>query len=607
MSDSELKQRLAAILAADVAGYSRLMAANERATVAALDAARRVFRSAIESNQGRVIDMAGDSVLAVFETAVGAVTSALAVQQELHASSSVVPEDRRMDFRIGVHLGDLIEKADGTVYGDGVNIAARLQALAEPGGITVSESIRTAVKGKVGASFEDRGEQQVKNIAEPVHVFAIAPAEGTPGPGVAAAAPATALTRATQPLPDRPSLAVLPFSNLSGDPEQEYFADGMVEEIITALARMGAFFVIARNSSFVYKGKAVDIKQVGRELGVSYVLEGSVRKSGNRVRITGQLIEAENGRHVWADRFEGTLEDVFELQDRITESIVLAIEPSMRRAEIERARVKPAANLQAYDLLLRALPGLSPGSTKAEKDETSSFIRRALEMDPHYSLAKALGAFACLQRLSDGYGDAEDVKAGLRYADEALAEKNDDPTVLSFAGLALGSLGYRALGIRVLGFRYDEAERAIDRALSLSPNLLMVQFCAGMIRSFVGKGDAALDHFTRAMRISPLDPGMAAFIFGTGMAHLISGGYDEALAAAQRAVQESPGFASGHRLMVMALGELGRIEEAKLAAQRMLELAPDFTVSRYLSVSPFKNPEFRKRGAEIYRAVGVPK
>jgi len=599
VSDSGLKQRLVAILAADVAGYSRLMAADEHATVAALDAARSVFKRAIESNQGRVIDMAGDSVLAVFETAVGAVSSALAVQQDLNASSNEVPEDRRMQFRVGVHLGDLIEKADGTVYGNGVNIAARLQALAEPGGITVSESIRTAVKGKVSAAFEDRGEQTVKNIPEPVRVFLVA--------GVGAAPPAAAAIRAAPPVPDRPSLAVLPFSNMSGDPEQEYFADGMVEDIITALARMGAFFVIARNSSFVYKGKAVDIKQVGRELGVRYVLEGSVRKAGNRIRITGQLIEAENGHHVWAERFEGTLEDVFELQDRITESIVLAIEPSMRRAELERARVKPASNLQSYDLLLRALPGLSPGTTKAEKDEASSFIRRALEMDPHYALAKALGAFACLQRLMDGYGDAEDVKVGLRYADEALSEKSDDPTTLSFAGLALGSLGYRALGFRVLGFRYDEAERAIDRALSLSPNLLMVQFCAGMIRSFVGKGDAALGHFERAMRISPLDPGMGAFIVGTGLAHLICGRYDEALAAGKRTVQESPTFASGHRLMVIALGNLDRIEEAKLAAQRMLELAPNFTVSRSQSVSPFKDPEFRKRSAEIFLAAGVPK
>ena len=321
----------------------------------------------------------------------------------------------------------------------------------------------------------------------------------------------------------------------------------------------------------------------------------------------GQLIEAENGRHVWADRFEGALEDVFELQDRITESLVWAIEPSIRRAEVERTRVKPTSNLQAYDLLLRAFPGLMPGSTKAGKDEALSFIRRALEMDPRFSIAKALGAFACLQRLSDGHGGAEDVKAGLRYADEALAENNDNPTLLSCAGLALGTLGYRALGFRVLGFRYDEAQRAIERALSLSPNLLMVRFAAGMVGSFVGEGDAAIEHFERAMRLSPLDPGMSALIVGTGIAHLVSGRYDQALAAAQRAVRESPNFASGYRVMVIALGYLGRIEEAKLAARRMLELTPEFTVSRYQSVSPLKDAEARKRGAEIYRAAGVPK
>jgi adenylate cyclase len=453
VSGTELKQRLAAILAADVAGYSRLMAADDRATVAALDAARTVFRSHIESSQGRVIDMAGDSVLAVFETATGAVSAALAVQQEIGSSSDNVPEDRRMRFRIGVHLGDVIEKADGTIYGDGVNIAARLEGLAEPGGISVSESIHVAVRGKVTASFVDQGEQTVKNIPHPVRAFAVR----TDG---SAAAPAASSTRPPPPVPDLASLAVLPFTNMSGDPEQDYFADGMVEDIITALARMGMFFVVARNSSFVYKGRAVDIKQVGRELGVRYVLEGSVRKSGNRVRITGQLIEAENGRHVWADRFEGNLEDVFELQDRITESIVSAIQPSMLRAEMERARVKPTSNLQAYDLLLRALPGLMPDSTRAGLDEARSFIRRAMEMDPRFALAKAAGAFECVRRLIDGHGDAEDVKAGLRYADEALAEGNDDPTTLSYAGLALGSLGYRALGVRVLGFPSASASAA---------------------------------------------------------------------------------------------------------------------------------------------------
>ena len=606
MSTSELKQRLAAILAADVTGYSRLMAADDRATVAALDAGRAVFRAHIDANQGRVIDMAGDSVLAVFGTATGAVSAALAIQQELATLVADTPEDRQMRFRIGIHLGDVIEKADGTIYGDGVNIAARLEGLATPGGISVSESIHVAVRGKVRASFVDQGEQTVKNIPHPVRAFSVSVDGEVPAPATTSP-PANAPARPPPSLPDLPSLAVLPFTNMSGDPEQDYFADGMVEDIITTLARMGAFFVIARNSTFVYKGKAVDVKQVGRELGVRYVLEGSVRKAGNRVRITGQLIEVENAHHVWADRFEGTLEDVFELQDRITESIVSAIQPSLLRAEIERARVKPTSNLQAYDLLMRALPGLMPDSTKAGMDEARSFIRQAIEKDPHYAQAKAAGAFECVRRLMDGYGDAEDVKAGLRYADAALAERDDDPTTLSYAGLALGSLGYRALGFRVLGFRYDDAQRAIDRALQLSPNLLSVQMCAGMVRIFLGEGDAAVEHFERAMRISPRDPGTSAFVVGAGAGHLLSGRYDEGLAAAHRAVQESPNFVAGHRLMVLALGCLGRTDEAKLAAQRMLELTADFTVSRYASVSPYKDAEWRKKCAGIYLAAGVPK
>ena len=599
MTDTGSRHRLTAILAADAAGYSRLMAVDESGTVAALDAARALFRVRIEANRGRVVDMAGDSVLAVFETAAGAVSAALAVQLDLDAARGSVPEDRQMRFRIGVHLGDVIEKGDGTVYGDGVNIAARLQALADVGGITVSDAVHGAVRGKVTTSFVDQGEQTVKNIPHPVRAFALH-ASGSPPES----APTTTEIGLSSPAN---SIAVLPFTNMSGDPEQDYFADGMVEDIITALARMRVFFVIARNSSFVYKGKAVDVKQVGRELGVRYVLEGSVRKSGSRVRITGQLIEAVSGHHVWADRFDGTLEDVFDLQDRITESIVSAIEPNMRRAEIERARAKPTSNLQAYDLLLRALPGVMPGASQAARGGALSLIRRALEMDSRYSLAKALGAFLCLARVSEGYGDADDVKAGLRFADEALSERDDDPTILSHAGMVLGSLGYRALGFRVLGFRYDEAQRAIERALSLGPNLLVVQYSAGAVEAILGHGDAALRHFERAMRISPFDPAMSAFIQGTSGALLLSGRYEESLAAAQQAIGHSPNFVGGHRLLVVALSHLGRTDEARAAAQHLLELAPAFTVSQFRSVSAFKDPEFRKRVADMYLAAGIPR
>ena len=601
MSDAEVRQRLVGILAADAAGYARLMAADERATVARLDLARRVFRNHIEAHRGRVIDMAGDSVLAVFESAIGAISAALAVQRDLATSHDAGHKDLDLQFRIGVHLGDVIETADGTAYGNGVNIAARLQALAEPGRITVSDAMREAVRGKVAVGFVDQGEQEVKNIPHRVRVFSVRSDEDAAQTAAAAPSPSHAL-------PDRPSIAVLPFANMSGDPEQDYFADGMVDDIISALARMELFFVVARNSSFVYKGKSVDIRQVGRELGVRYVLEGSIRKSDHRIRISGQLIESENGRHVWADRFEGTLDDAFELQDRFTDAIVSAIEPNVRRAELERSRVQRTSNLHAYDLLLRAVPSLiKPGSSRREKDEALSWIRRALEADPHYSLAKALGAFACVTRIVEGQGIAEDVKVGLRYADEALSERSSDPLILAHAGAAFGVLGYRALGVRVLGFRYDEAERAIEQALKLSPSLLMVQLCAGNVRSILGDGDAALAHYERAIRISPLDPAMGAFIASTGGAHLVAGRFGDALTAAQRAIQMSPNFAFSYRVMVVALGCLNRFDEATQAAARLLELSPGFTVTAYKSVSPMRDAALRKRFADMYRAAGIPK
>jgi adenylate cyclase len=588
MSGLELKQRLAAILAADVAGYSRLMAADERATVAALDAARRVFRSQIESNQGRVIDMAGDSVLAVFETATGAVSAALAVQQELNASSSAVPEDRRMQFRIGVHLGDIIEKSDGTVYGDGVNIAARLQALAEPGGITVSDSVRNAVKGKASTGFQDMGEQQVKNIAEPVQVFRVVIKAQVEAGGAIAKPPLA--------LPDKPSLAVLPFTNLSGDPEQEYFADGVVDDIISALSRVRAFFVIARNSSFSYRGRSPDVRQVGKELGVRYVLEGSIRKAGNRVRIVGQLIEAENGRHIWADRFEGNLDDIFELQDRITESVVGAIEPNLRLAEIERARSKPTANLHAYDLCLRALPSLMTVSTKAANDEALALLYRAIEMDPGYSLAKAMCAFAYVLRKVQRWAPSAEIKEGLRLAEEALADHRDDPATLSYAG---HSLSY-------LGSRHDEGLRAVDRALALNPNSTRALLTSGWIRAYVCDATTAIEHFQRAMRLNPLDPELGYVLSGLGWAYLIAGKYEDALSAGLKSLQESPAWLSAHHLVVICLVQLGRVDEARIAANRLVELVPETTISAVGRRLPFTDQAFNERYLSALRVAGIP-
>jgi adenylate cyclase len=600
LGESGFKQRLVAILSADAAAYSRLMADDERATVNALDLARAVFSQCIESNQGRVVDMAGDSVLAVFETAIGAVTAALAAQHELDRLCAELPEHRRLRYRIGIHLGDVIEKSDGTVYGDGVNISARLQAMAQVGGIVVSDAVKGAVHGKVDASLVDLGAHEVKHIPYPVHAHELR--DGAGAAFVPSAAPSVQPTHSAAP-----TLAVLPFANMSGDPEQDYFADGMVEEITTALARMRWLFVTARNSSLTYKGRAVDVKQVGRELDVRYVLEGSVRKAGNRLRITGQLIEAESGHHVWAERFDGTLEDVFDLQDRIAEAIVSAVEPNVRRAEIERVRAKPTSDLQAYDLVMRALPGTMPGGSKPDRDEALEFIRLALERDPRYALAKALGAFLCMERLFLDGGSRNDLKLGLRYAEEALAHGTDDPTVLAYAGMTLGSLGYRKLGIRVLGFRYDEAERAIERALTQCPNLLVVQFCAAQVRMILGDADKALEHLQRALRISPRDPGTGGFIASAGAAHLVAGRYEEALSAARRSLLDAPNLVFSHALAVLALGHLGRIDEAKRAAARLLALNPNFTISRYESLTPVKDAEYRKRNAEIFRLIGVPR
>ena len=410
-----------------------------------------------------------------------------------------------------------------------------------------------------------------------------------------------------QASPDRPSIAVLPFNNLSGDPGQDYFADGIVEDITTALARLNVFFVIARNSSFVYKGRAVDIQQVGRDLGVQYVLEGSVQKSGKRLRITGQLIEAVTARHVWAERFEGELADVFELQDQISAGIVTALHPHVRRAEVERLKSKNLPNPQAYDLCLQAIPKVQSGSHAPTMNEAMALARRAIAIDPHFARAKMLVATICMARIFDGSGSASDIRAGLRFADEALAADDNDPLILSFAGLALGVLGFRAFGLRLTGFRYDEAERAIQKALKIAPGLMDVQYCAGTLSPVLGQGDAARAHFEQAMRISPLDPAMGLMHCGISGAHLVDGRYAECLAAAQKAMTYSPSPVLAHRLAVVALGYLGRWNEARVEAKRFMELAPRFTVRKYLCVVPYRDALRRHEVAKIYRAAGVPR
>ena len=489
MSETGFKQRLVAILAADAAGYSRLMADDERATVVALDSARAAFGNRIESNQGRVIDMAGDSVLATFETAIGAVTAALDIQNDIDGLCRELPEHRRLLFRIGIHLGDVIEKDDGTVYGDGVNISARLQALAKSGGIVVSDAVQSAVRDKVKGSLVDLGEQQVKHIPHPVRAFEMH--EGT------TSLPATSAPTRLVYL-DAPTLAVLPFANMSGDPEQDYFADGMVEEITTAVARMRWLFVIARNSSFVYKeGLSASSRlavNLGHDMSWKAACAGPAIACASRASSSKPRAATTYGQS--GSRARSRMCSTFRTESR--EGIVSAIEPNVRRVEIERVRVKPTSNLQAYDLVLRALPGLHARHAKSgnETKRCRSFAARWRRI-PRYSLAKALGAFACMQRI------ARWLRRSPRTSRRACAMPRRrwrrGATIrpsLATPGSTLGTLGYRKLGFRVLGFRYDEAERAIERALALSPNLPGSAGLRGAASEHIlGDGDRALEHF----------------------------------------------------------------------------------------------------------------
>ncbi len=586
MSSAEFKQRLAAILAADVAGYSRLMAADERATVAALDAARKVFRSRIESSQGRVIDMAGDSVLAVFETAAGAVSAALAIQKEIDLSGEQLPEDRRMRFRIGVHLGDVIEKADGTIYGDGVNIAARLEGLAEPGGITVSESIRAAVKGKVGASFADQGEQQVKNIPDPVRAYRV-DAEGS---AAARLSPVTGETELS--LPDKPSIAVLPFANMSGDPEQEYFADGITEDIITDLSCVSGLFVIARNSSFVFKNQAGDVKEVGRRLGVRHVLEGSVRKAGARVRITAQLIDAESGGHVWAERFDRDLEDIFAVQDEVTRRIVDALKVKLTAPEQTHRGQRGKVNAEAYDYTMRAR-GCIMQFTPEAANEARTLLNRALQIDPGFATAYAQLALVHATEYVNGWtqAGADHVERGQAFARKAIALDPED------------AVAYRAMAMLTLWQRdYAAAEHQARRAIELAPNFSGGFTSLGQVLDFTGRHEAAIEAFEQALR---LDPEVDLVLHLLGRAQLGAGRTAEAESSFKRRLIRNPRSDMSRAYLASLYGSTGRLEEARRLWDEILEINPKFSIEHLRRVLPYKDPAWFERFLEGLRQAGL--
>lgn len=571
-----MQRRLAAILAADVVGYSRLMEQDEAGTLELLRSRRRdVLMPLVAQYGGRVFKLMGDGVFIEFTSVVNAVECAIELQKAMRAGNLGTPPDRHILLRIGINLGDVIVEGSD-LYGDGVNLAARLESLADPGGICISGDVYRHVRSKLRLDFQDLGEQKVKNIAEPVHAYRVQTDDAEP-----AAAEAPGVDRPVATPPMKPSIAVLPFANMSNDPEQEYFADGMVEDIITALSRFNQLFVIARNSSFTYKGRSVDVRQVAKELGVRYVLEGSVRKSGSRVRITGQLIDAATGVHLWADRFDGALEDVFDLQDKITDSVVGAIEPTLRKVEMERVRRRPAENLDAYDLYLRALPqvyAFRPNDNLAALE----LLEKAIELDPAYAPALAYAAWCHEQRLVRGWSPVgqDDVRTATALAHRAIAAGGGDAMALVTAGFVLV----------MVARDYDAGLDAARRALELNPGSGFVAMLSSAALVFGGDPEEALVHAERAMALSPLDPGFFMFLTIAGLAHFLNGRPEPALELAKKSASLYPDWDTTYWVLVSAYVRLGRMAEARATLARLVSLSPGLTVSGARQRLPIRNP-----------------
>jgi len=502
----------------------------------------------IAQHGGRIVKTTGDGFLIEFGSVVGAVECALALQRLAAERNAETAAERRMEWRIGIHLGDVLIEGDD-ILGDGVNIAARLEGIAKPGGICISDDAFRQVRGKVEAEFADLGEQSLKNIARPLRVYRAGLASAPEMPSAAA----TALS-----LPDKPSIAVLPFANLSGDPEQEYFADGMVEEIITALSRIRWLFVIARNSSFTYKGRTVDVKQVGRELGVRYILEGSVRRAGGRVRITGQLIDATTGAHLWADRFDSSLEDVFDLQDKVASSVAGVIEPALQAAETARSVARPTADLTAYDLYLRAYALVF--STSQQIPEALRLLERGTTRDPDHGPSLALAAICHSRLIMDGRsGNMEaDTRNGIDFARRALKVAADDPVVLANVAVPLAYFG-EDIGTMI---------GLVDRALTLSPNYARGWLMSGSLRLWAGQPDTAIEHLETVHRLSPrarVGPSLSL----VGHAHFLAWRFDQAVQKLLFAILEDPTYPNAYRYLAACYAHMGRLEEAREIVRRL--------------------------------------
>ena len=568
-------RRLAAILAADMAGYSRLIGVDEGGTLQAFKAIRdELFDPKIAAHNGRLVKTTGDGFLAEFSSVVDALRCAIEMQAGMAERNATIPTDKRIEFRIGINVGDVVVE-DGDIFGDGVNVAARLEELAEPGGICVSARVQEDAAGRLDLAFEDLGEQQLKNIARPVRVFRVrrdrvAEATHTPAPSLA--------------LPDKPSVAVLPFINMSGDQEQEFFSDGIAEDIVTALSRYPSLFVIARNSCFTYKGRVVDVKQVGRELGVRYVLEGSLRKSGNRIRVTAQLVEAETGKHVWAERYDRNLADIFALQDEITEAVTIALVPAIADAEQHRALRKPPESLDAWAAYQRGLWHLSKASGE-DNALAEKFFQRAIDLDPIFA-GGYTGLAAALNRAGNIFETRNRTEA--QSAEEALARRA--------VALDGGDAEARSRLALALNWRGDHqgAQAEAERALAISPNLADAHGALGVVLTYSGRPKEGLAALKTCIRLDPRTPSRVYRLLHIAVALYFCREYAAAVEAARQAIRSFPDYPRAYRVLAAALGQMGRTAEAKEALERHLAIAPEqfdnfvrgYVVERYPGVRP---------------------
>jgi adenylate cyclase len=586
MAEEHAQRRLAAILAADVVGYSRLIGADEEGTLAALKAHRRELTDPkVEQHHGRIVKTTGDGALIEFASVVDAVRCAVDVQRGTAERNVGVRPDKRIEFRIGINVGDIVIDGDD-ILGDGVNIAARLEGLAEPGGVLVSRAVRDQVRDRLELAFEDLGEHELKNIARPVRVYRVrVPAESKAAPARGEALP----------LPDKPSIAVLPFTNMSGDAEHAYFADGIAEDIITGLSRLRWLFVIARNSSFAYKGRNVNVRQVGRELGVRYILEGSVRKGSNRVRITGQLVDAETGNHLWAERYDRAPDDVFAIQDEITENVIGCIQPELYAAEYGRLKRKPPQNLDAWESFVRGMFFYSQHSDKGTK-EALDMLARAIELDHYYSQAHGLRAVCLAWRALQGWEDRETAFAEVAEgANRAVACDPQEP----WAYLAHGFI---AMAKR----RNTDAVGAFSRAIDASPNFAYAHGLLGCAHSAGGRPEQAIECIDRGVRLSPRDIFGDEYQLYYALAHFQAGRYTEAASAALLGIQQRPDHPALYIMAAASCGLGGETDKAKGLVTQLTGLVPNVSAAHLENNFHYCQQGDRSRLAMGLRAGGLP-